>query len=108
VSFNRNQWFTVEYSDKLLVDAFLYLGPQGFRLNEPMPADIALDADYMTELQRRESLTGFPGEPTKSLKDSNQEIVKEAENPLTGAPKQPDAKDVAQSCLDRNKQGSPP
>jgi hypothetical protein len=91
-----------------LVDAFLYLGPQEFRLNEPMPADIALDADYMTELKRRESLTGFPGEPMKSLKDSNQEIVKEAENPLSGAPKQPDAKDVAQSCLDRNKQGSPP
>jgi hypothetical protein len=34
------------------VDAFLYLGPQEFRLNEPMPADIALDADYMAELQR--------------------------------------------------------
>jgi hypothetical protein len=33
-----------------------------------MPADIALDADYITELQRRESLTGFPGEPMKSLK----------------------------------------
>lgn len=90
-----------------LVDAFLYLGPQEFRLNEPMPADIALDADYMTELQRRESLTGFPGEPTKSLKESNQEIVKEAENPLSGgAPKPPDARDVRQRCLDRKRQGS--
>ena len=45
------------------VDAFLYLGPQELRLNEPMPADIALDADYMTELQRRESLIGFTGQP---------------------------------------------
>jgi hypothetical protein len=89
------------------VDAFLYLGPQEFRLKEPMPADIALDADYMTELQRRESLTGFPGEPAKSLKDSNLETVKEAEDPLSGAPKPPDARDVAQDCLDRKKQGSP-
>jgi hypothetical protein len=89
------------------VDAFLYLGPQEFRLNEPMPADIALDADYMTELQRRESVTGFPGKPTKSLKESNQEIVREAENPLASAPQPPDAKDVAQNCLERKKQGSP-
>jgi hypothetical protein len=89
------------------VDAFLYLGPQEFRLKEPMPADIALDADYMTELQRRESLTGFPGEHAKSLKDSNLETVKEAENPLSGAPKPPDARDVAQDCLDLKKQSSP-
>jgi hypothetical protein len=89
------------------VDAFLYLGPQEFKLSEPMPADIALDGDYMTEVQRRESLTGFPGEPTKSLKDSKQEIVKEAENPLFGARKPPDPKDIAQSCLDLKKQSSP-
>ena len=88
------------------VDAFLYLGPQEFKLSEPMPADIALDVDYMTEVQRRESLTGFPGEATKSLKDSNQEIVKEAENPLFGAPKPPDPRDIAQSCLDLKKQSS--
>jgi hypothetical protein len=42
------------------IDAFLYLGPQEFRLKEPIPADIALDADYMTELRRREPLIGFP------------------------------------------------
>ena len=35
------------------IDAFLYLGPQEFRLNEPIPADIVLNADYMTELRRR-------------------------------------------------------
>jgi hypothetical protein len=43
------------------IDAFLYVGPQEFRLSEPMPANIALDADYMTELRRRESLMGFAG-----------------------------------------------
>src|SRR5215467_546741 len=33
------------------IDAFLYLGPQEFQMKELMPADIALDADYMTELR---------------------------------------------------------
>jgi hypothetical protein len=36
-----------------LVDAFLYLGPQDLRLLEKIPADIALDDDYMRELDRR-------------------------------------------------------
>jgi hypothetical protein len=34
-----------------LVDAFLYLGPQDLRLREKIPADIALDVTYRTELQ---------------------------------------------------------
>jgi hypothetical protein len=82
------------------VDAFLYLGPQDFRLNEPMPADIALDADYMTELRRRESLIGFPGESSKSQKEFSDEIVQEAQNPiLEEAPTLPNARDIEQSCL---------
>ena len=91
------------------VDAFLYLGPQDFRLNEPMPADIALDADYMTELRRRESLIGFPpGESSKSQKEFSDEIVQEAQNPiLEGAPKLPDAKEIEQSCLADKKHGNP-
>jgi hypothetical protein len=90
------------------VDAFLYLGPQDFRLNEPMPADIALDADYMTELRRRESLIGFPGDSSKSQKEFNDEIVQEAQNSiLEGAPKLPDAKEIEQSCLADKKRGSP-
>ncbi len=45
-----------------LVDAFLYLGPQDLRLTEQIPADIALDDDYASELQRREALLGVrPG-----------------------------------------------
>jgi hypothetical protein len=42
------------------VDAFLYLGPEGLRLKEKMPGDVALDADYRKELGRREGLSGFP------------------------------------------------
>ena len=90
------------------VDAFLYLGPQELRLNEPMPADIALDADYMTELQRRESLVGFTGQSSKSQKEFRDEIVQGAENPIiAGAPKLPDARAIEQNCLDRKKQRNP-
>jgi hypothetical protein len=73
-----------------------------------MPADIALDADYMTELRRRESLIGFPGESSKSQKEFSDEIVQKAQNPiLEGAPKLPNARDVEQSCLADQKRGSP-
>lgn len=87
------------------IDAFLYLGPQEFRLSEPMPADIALDADYMTEVRRRQSLMG---EPSQSPKDFNDETVREAQYPiLGGAPKPSDAEDQRQNCLDAKKRGSP-
>jgi hypothetical protein len=91
------------------VDAFLYLGPQDFRLNEPMPADIALDADYMTELLRRESLTGLaPGESPKSQKQFSDEIVQDAQNPiLKGAPKLPDVREIELECLKSKKRDSP-
>jgi hypothetical protein len=84
-----------------MVDAILYLGPENFKLKEQMPADIALDTDYMTELQRRESLTGFPGSKTRTLEESNRQIVKSASDPLLTTPKQPDLKLIAKSCLDR-------
>ena len=89
-----------------LVDAFLYLGPQDLRLVEPMPADIALDVDYMTELLRRETLAGMPG--AKTLKEFDQQIVSGAESPVLVVPKQPDFKPyfpmIKQNCLDRKKQ----
>jgi hypothetical protein len=76
------------------IDAFLYLGPQEFRLMEPMPADIALDADYMTELRRQESLVGFPG-ASKSPKEVSDEIVQQAQNPiLEGITKLPDTRAI--------------
>jgi hypothetical protein len=91
-----------------LVDAFLYLGPQDLRLNEQMPADVALDVDYRMELQRREALTGFPGAATGTLKEFNQQIVNSAETPLHIEPKGPDLKEVKQSCLDlKNRRSTP-
>ena len=88
------------------IDAFLYLGPQELRLREPMPADIALDADYMTEMRRRESLIGLPG-ASKSQKEFSDEIMQASQNPiLEGAPPPPDIRAITQSCLDAKKQGS--
>jgi hypothetical protein len=90
------------------IDAFLYVGPQEFRLKAPMPADIALDADYMTEMRRRESLIfGLPG-ASKSEKEFNDDIVREAQNPiLEGAPPPPDTRAIEQSCLDAKKRENP-
>jgi hypothetical protein len=88
-----------------LVDAFVYLGPQDLALWEQMPADIALDVDYRMELQRRDALSGFPQEGT--LKEADQEILKDAEYPVFSAPKPPDPKFLMQSCLDRKSHSSP-
>jgi hypothetical protein len=41
-----------------MVDAYLYLGPRDLLLNEPTPAEIVLDKNYMTELQRRAAIIG--------------------------------------------------
>jgi hypothetical protein len=93
-----------------LVDAFLYLGPQDLRLTEPMPADIALDVDYMTESLRREALAGLPG--AGALKEFDQQIVNGAENPVIVVPKLPDPKSffpfIKQNCLDRKSRSSTP
>ena len=90
-----------------LVDAFLYLGPQDLRLTEPMPADIALDFDYMTELLRRETLAGMPA--ARTLKDFEQQIVTGAESPVFAVPKVEDPKAffpfIKQNCLDRKSGG---
>jgi hypothetical protein len=102
-----------------LVDAFLYLGHLDLELKEQVPANIALDADYRTELQRRDSLPEFPGgaprPTTKTLQEENQEIVKDAEEPVFGPDKpsdantpDPDLAKAVQSCLDRAKRGSTP
>lgn len=89
------------------IDAFLYLGPQEFRLKEPMPANIVVDADYLVEVRRREFLVGIPG-ASKSPKEIADGFVQEAQDPiLEGAPKLPDVKDIEQGCLEQKKQGSP-
>jgi hypothetical protein len=100
-----------------LVDALLYLGPQDLRLDEQLPADIALDVDYMMELQRRESLPGFPGAasatPKAILKAVDRQIVNGAGKPLFAIPKpekpsatDPELSKAVQSCLDRKNQKS--
>jgi hypothetical protein len=91
-----------------LVDAFLYLGPPQLALNEQMPADIAMDADYMKELLRREVWMGWPGAATLTQEQWNENIVKGAENPMFKVPKPPDTKAMKQNCLDHKKQNGPP
>lgn len=60
-----------------MVDAYLYLGPRDWLLNEPVPAEILLDKDYMAELRRRSKLLGAglmadETDPEKiSLRNSN-------------------------------------
>lgn len=41
-----------------MVDGYLYLGPRDLLLNEPVPAEILFDKDYVAELQRRSKLLG--------------------------------------------------
>jgi hypothetical protein len=45
-----------KFSD--MADAYLYLGPRDLLLNEPTPAVIFSDKDYMAELQRRAAMMG--------------------------------------------------
>jgi hypothetical protein len=41
-----------------MADAYLYLGPRDLLLNEPTPAEVVLDKDYMAELHRRAAIMG--------------------------------------------------
>jgi hypothetical protein len=88
-----------------LVDAFLYLGPQDLRLKEKIPADIALDDTYRTELQRGGAMFGFPDAASETPNDFDRQIVKTAEDPIFAIPEQPrDPKGVEQAvhgCLER-------
>jgi hypothetical protein len=74
-----------------LVDAFLYLGPQDLRLREKIPADIALDVNYRTELQRGGALLGFPDAASETPKEFDRQIVDSADNPLFAIPKPKDS-----------------
>lgn len=96
-----------------LVDAFLYLGPQDLRLREKIPADIALDVSYRTELQRGGAMIGFPNATSESSQEFDFEIVKSATDPLFSIPKQPDpdpalTQRAVQDCLDQLKNKSGP
>ncbi|MBZ5523991.1 MAG: hypothetical protein LAP21_17275 [Acidobacteriia bacterium] len=107
---------TVEYPKSMqkpmedMFDAFLYLGPQDLRLKEKAPADIALDIDYMMELERRQALPGPPRVTAEALKESERQIVKSAEHPLLIVPGNIKSmmKGEVQNCLDRKKSRSAP
>jgi len=73
-----------------LVDALLYLGPTDFAMKEQFPAYIVLDADYMAEVRRRDSVLSGRGTPTD--KEFYQQFVDDAEDPLFKLPKPPDPK----------------
>lgn len=90
-----------------VVDAFLYLGPRDLRLFEPIPASIALDHEYMTELERRAALTAPPGSPPPmSLEEMRAEIVQAAQQPfLEGPPPPPDVKAIEQRCRAQQHEG---
>jgi hypothetical protein len=96
-----------------LADAFLYLGPQDLRLREQLPADIALDEDYLKELNRRMVLVGFPKTEWSSA-EFRQQIVNGAEDqlhrwPKLGPPDQyPIMKNAMKNCLERRSHDNPP
>ena len=94
-----------------LVDAFLYVGPSELALREQIPADIALDADYMKELRRRELLEGDPDASTMTAKEYEQDIVGAAERPLVDLFQRPDKRVIAsihQACLEHRAQANTP
>ena len=89
-----------------LVDAVLFLGPPDLAMSEQFPAYIALDAAYMAEVRRRESL--LPGGGALTDKEFYQQFVNDAENPVYTILKPPGPKEVqaaVQGCLDRKSHG---
>jgi hypothetical protein len=97
------------------VDAFLYLGPQDLRLREKIPADIALDVNYRTELQRGGAMIGFPNGPSETPKEFDAEFVNSAADPLfvIAKPKDPSLPDpelskAVQTCLDMKGRSNTP
>jgi hypothetical protein len=94
------------------VDAFLYLGPPDLRLREKIPADIALDVTYRTELQRGSAMLGFPNGASETPQEFDQEIVNSAADPLFLIPKPKDSNvldsqesKAVQTCLDLKARG---
>ncbi len=98
-----------------LVDAFLDLGPQDLRLREKIPADIALDVNYRTELQQAGAMIGFPNGASETPKEFDAEVVNSAADPLfvIAKPKDPSLPDpelskAIQTCLDMKGRSSTP
>jgi hypothetical protein len=84
------------------------------RLREKIPADIALDVNYRTELQRGGAMLGFPDAGSETPKEFEQQIVNGADNPLFAIPKPKDASlpdlglsKAVQTCLDIKGRSNP-
>jgi hypothetical protein len=88
-----------------MVDGFIYLGSQDLRLQEPMPADVALDHDYMAEMFRRSKLAHYPFLTKPTLDGFYQDIVNGADKPLFAPVPdlQPLIEQARQSCLNGKK-----
>ncbi len=96
-----------------LDDAFLYLGPQDLRLREKIPADIALDVSYRTDLQQGSAMLGFVNGASETPQEFDQQIVNSAANPLSVIPKpnennisDPQLSKAVQTCLDMKARGA--
>jgi hypothetical protein len=95
-----------------LFDAVLYLGPQDLRLWEKVPADIALDSDYMKERKRRATLPGSPTATTvQSTEGLDGQILDRAANPLFKIYAPPasaaDIEQAVRDCHERQRQPPP-
>jgi hypothetical protein len=94
-----------------LFDAVLYLGPQDLRLWEKVPADVVLDADYMKERRRRETLPGSAGAPVPAAAPIERQIFERAENPIFRIYAPPasaaDVERAAQDCRERKRLALP-
>lgn len=94
-----------------LFDAILYLGPQDLMLWEKTPADVVVDADYMKERRRRETLPGSTVPAAQAPDGFDRQIFQQAENPLfaidTKLPNQTDIEEAVQDCHERKRQSGP-
>jgi len=82
------------------------------RLREKIPADIALDVNYRTGLQRESAMLGFPNGASETPQEFDQQIVNGAADPLFVIPKpkgdnvsDPQLSKAVQTCLDMKAHG---
>jgi hypothetical protein len=80
------------------IDAFLYLGPRDLMLWEQIPANIALDVEYIKVLRARGPL--LMGKEPASLAEFNEQLISGAEHPLLSTPEPPDPKEIQQAVQD--------
>jgi hypothetical protein len=94
-----------------LFDAVLFLGPQGLRLWEKIPADVVLDSDYMKERRRRATLPGAATPAVQASDGLDRQIFERAENPLfkidAPALSAAEIQQAVRDCRERQRQSPP-